>query len=171
MTTQTKTQRRPPAGRKRATASRTATTAQPEVTGLEALAAQAERALLIPVGAALVARDSVVEVARPFTTRTGAEEELSRLQTQVTAQLKSFERRGASGRNRLRREVKRTRTRLERQLRQRRSQVTRLVRRNRRSVRTQVKAARRDFERRANGLQTSAEDLVQRVQEQVSTLA
>ena len=84
---------------------------------LDSVALQAERAVLIPVGAALAARDAVVEATKPFTSRTSAEKEL-----------KKFERRGNTARNNVRREVKRTRTRVERELRQRRSDVqTRVV--------------------------------------------
>src|SRR6476619_6090430 len=67
----------------------------------------AERAVLIPVGAALVARDrvveSVTEPAKPFRTRETA-------QRQIERDLKRFERRGTTARNRVERRLKRTRT-------------------------------------------------------------
>ena len=57
--------------------------------------------MLIPVGAALVARDNVVEAAKPYTSRDTAERELTKLQRQVRTDLKKFERRGTTARNRV----------------------------------------------------------------------
>ena len=150
------TRKRNAARRSQAARKAAATRVDAERNYVEALATQAERAVLIPVGAALVARDSVIETAKGFQTRTGLERELRR-----------FERRGNTARNRTLREFKRTRTRVERELRKRRTQATRLVKRNRRQVEQQVKRARRDFERNANNLQTNADKLRERVQEQV----
>jgi hypothetical protein len=116
--------------------------------------------VLIPVGAALTARDNVVEVTRTFSTPSSAQR-----------QLRKFERRGITARNRLEREVRRARTRIERQLRQRRNQATRLVRRNQRSFQREVKSVQRDFGRRVDGLQTDAEGIRDRVQDQVTSLA
>jgi hypothetical protein len=154
------TRKRNASKRSQAARKAAATRADAEKTYFEALAIQAEKAVLIPVGAALIARDNVVETAKGFQTRTGVERELKR-----------FERRGYTARNLTLREIKRTRTRVERELRQRRTQATRLVRRNRRQVEQQVKRSRRDFERNVNGLQTNAEKLVDRVQEQVTTVS
>jgi hypothetical protein len=67
----------------------------------------AERAVLVPVGAALTARDRVVEMVEEvidtFGTRKKAE-----------AQLKRFERRGITARDRLERQTRKARTRAER---------------------------------------------------------
>ena len=154
------TRKRNAARRSQAAKQAAATRADAERTYVEGLAIQAEKAVLIPVGAALVARDSLIETAKQFQTRTGVERELKR-----------FERRGNTARNRALREFKRTRTQIERELRQRRTQATRLVKRNRRQVEQQVKRTRRDFERNATNLQNGAEKLVDRVQEQVTTQA
>lgn len=70
----------------------------------------AERALLIPVGAALEARDRVVGTVGEIVTTTSSRSALER-------QLKRFERRGGAARTQLEREVRRTRTRLERETR------------------------------------------------------
>jgi hypothetical protein len=76
----------------------------------------AERAVLIPVGAALVARERVVSgVSDTISTYS------SRPKTE--AQLRRFERRGATARNRLEREVRKARVRFERELRQRRQEI------------------------------------------------
>jgi hypothetical protein len=99
--------------------------------------------LRIPVGATLVARDNVLEAVKPYTAgRESAERELDKLQKRVSTNLRRFERRGNTARNRAVREVKRTRTRVERELRQRRNQTVRTVKQNRREVEKQLKSAR-----------------------------
>lgn len=74
---------------------------------------RAQRPLLVPLGAALIARDRLVNAARPYSTPTGATRELSR-------QLRRFERRGA-----------RSRDAIQHQLEHRRDQVSRILRRQR----------------------------------------
>ena len=65
----------------------------------------AERAVLIPVGAALVARDRVVSsVSDTISSYSSA--------SRAQAQLRRFERRGITARNRLEREVRKTRVRV-----------------------------------------------------------
>jgi hypothetical protein len=76
----------------------------------------AERAVLIPVGAALIAREKVV------TTVTDTVSSYSS-STKAQAQLRRFERRGATARKRLEREVRKARVRVERELRQRRKNI------------------------------------------------
>src|SRR4051794_25756400 len=89
-----------------------------ERTPLQTATEYAERAVLIPVGAALVARDTLVdnvtEVAKPYRNRETASKALER-------DIKRFERRGTTARNRVERELKKARTRVERELRQRRT--------------------------------------------------
>src|SRR5947209_6165686 len=80
----------------------------------------AERAVLIPVGAALTARDRVVSSVNGTIARYSTP-------TKAQAQLRRFERRGATARNRLEREVRKARVRVERQLRQRRREIGRTV--------------------------------------------
>jgi hypothetical protein len=76
----------------------------------------AERAVLIPVGAALIARDRVLEsVSDTFSTYSSP--------TKTQAQLRRFERRANTARSRLEREVRKARVRLERELRQRRRSI------------------------------------------------
>ena len=81
----------------------------------------AERAVLIPVGAALIARDKLAagvnELPRDPATANA----------KAAAQLRKFERRGTSARNGLEREARRTRVRLERELRKRRGDLDRTV--------------------------------------------
>ena len=74
----------------------TARRVEAEAPRLEAVARRAERALLIPVGVALEARDAVAQTARTYTDRTRARRELNR-----------FERRGATALRRNRRSIER----------------------------------------------------------------
>ena len=153
-TPQTQTQRNATARKAAATRKRNAakrsqsakraaeTRAQAELNKLQVVQAQAERAVLIPVGAYLTARDEVIEAVKPYTTsRESAERELGKVQRRVTTNLRKFERRGNTARNRALREVKRTRTMVERELRQRRTQATRVVTRNRLLSHTRQDAA------------------------------
>ena len=103
--------KRKPAAKTRATAARaTATSSTRPATRVERAQQLAERAVLIPVGAALEARDRVADTVGGLVTTT-------RSRTALEKQLKRFERRGGSARTQLEREVRRTRTRLERQTR------------------------------------------------------
>jgi hypothetical protein len=80
----------------------------------------AERALLIPVGVALTARDRVVSsVNATYSTYSTS--------TKAQAQLRRFERRGATARNRLERDIRKARVRVERELRQRRREIEKTV--------------------------------------------
>ncbi len=76
----------------------------------------AERAVLIPVGAVLIARERVVETVSDTVSTYGST-------SKAQAQLRRFERRGVTARNRLEREVRKARVRVERELRQRRRVV------------------------------------------------
>jgi hypothetical protein len=79
-----------------------------------------ERAVLIPVGAALIARDRVVSTVSDTISTYGST-------TKAQAQLRRFERRGTTARNRLEREVRKARVRVERELRQRRRDLEQTV--------------------------------------------
>ena len=115
-------------------------------TTLERVQGYAEKAVLIPVGATLVARDNVIgtleELRTKYGTRTKAERALK-------ADIRKFERRGTTSRNRLEREVKKTRTRIERELRQRRNRLKR-----------DAKGLRRDVEKFSSKDVTSQAGLV-----------
>src|SRR5271170_5232621 len=79
-----------------------------------------ERAVLIPVGAALIARDSLVSSVNDVVTTYSTP-------AKAQGQLKKFERRGTTARKGLEREVRKTRTRVERELRQRRHGLDKTV--------------------------------------------
>ena len=82
----------------------------------------AERAVLIPLGAALIVRDRVLASVNDAISSYSSP-------TKAQTQLRKFERRGVTARNRLEREVRKTRTRIERELRQRRSDGSELANR------------------------------------------
>src|SRR5687767_13596984 len=75
----------------------------------------AERAVDVPVGAALVLRDRVEEVIEPWTTESTRERELKSLRTQVTREFNKFERRGGQARRKASQRVRSTRNRVERE--------------------------------------------------------
>jgi hypothetical protein len=108
----------------------------------------AERAVLIPVGAALTARDRVLESV-------GETIAIYSSPTKTQAQLRRYERRGATARNRLERQVRKTRVRFERQLRQRRRKFERTV---------------NDLEDRRDTVAKNGGEFANRVQERIANL-
>jgi hypothetical protein len=158
-TTAAKPKKRAPAQRKPRTAAKTRTTSRatasaptaatsstrPATRAARAGRAQrlAERAVLIPVGAALEARDRVAGTVGELVTTTSPRRAFEQ-------RLERFERRGGSARTQLEREVRRTRTRLERQ--------TRTARRGFERQRTQ---ARMNLDANVEALTTRVEKVVQ----------
>lgn len=122
-------------GARTAAGRRTHEAAQAQSRAVKATADQgrvtAERVTLTTLGAALEARDRVVGFVNdwvstfgaPLTGRAGGSE-----------QLRAFERRGTTERDRLEREAKRARTRFERELRSRRRDAERVVTRAKEQV-------------------------------------
>jgi hypothetical protein len=108
----------------------------------------AERAVLIPVGAALMARDRVVSSVNDTISSYSS---TSRAQ----AQLRRFERRGATARNRIEREVRKTRVRFERELRERRREIEKTV---------------SELEERRDTVAKNGTELANRVQERILSL-
>lgn len=102
--------KRKPAAKPRTSAARATTTSTQPATRAERAQQLAERAVLIPVGVALEARDRVADTVGELVSTT-------RSRSALEKQLKRYERRGGSARTQLEREVRRTRTRLERQTR------------------------------------------------------
>jgi hypothetical protein len=113
----------------------------------------AERAVLVPVGATLLARDNLVSTARDLASRYST-------RTKVEQEIRRYERRGSTARNRFERQVRRTRTRFERQLRQRRNLVQRTIKQNRRRVEREVRSVRRDLEKQSGVVTARVEKLV-----------
>jgi hypothetical protein len=139
---------------RRTTAKRQATTTstQPK-TPVEQAQELAERVVLVPVGASLLARDNLVSTAKGFATR-------YRTRASFERELKRYERRGVTARNRLERQVRRSRTRFERELRQRRTRVERTIKQNRRRVERDIRSARRDTGARFDKLVADAQELL-----------
>ncbi|MEA2144973.1 MAG: hypothetical protein QOG59_560, partial [Solirubrobacteraceae bacterium] len=143
-----------------------------QVNAIEAAALQVERVVLTGVGAALTARDNVVETVvgtvKPYTKVDTAQREVQKLQRRANVNVRKYERRGTTARNKLERQVKRTRTQIERELRQRRNLVTRLAKRNTRTLDTSVRGASREFRqgnfaRGAERLQTGVSNVAENV--------
>ncbi|HWI74517.1 MAG TPA: hypothetical protein VNT55_21330 [Baekduia sp.] len=100
-------------------------------TPVDRIGAYAERAALVQVGAALVARDAVTEVVDSLRTslssRDKVEKELQVRRRRLEAELKRFERRGSTEVKRFEREAKKTRTRVEKDIKGFRADVTKQV--------------------------------------------
>ncbi|HUB75369.1 MAG TPA: hypothetical protein VL979_15225 [Solirubrobacteraceae bacterium] len=118
----------------------------------EVLGDYAERAVLIPVGAALLARDRVVEsVTDTLSTYSSP--------SKTQAQLRRFERRANTARSRFEREVRKARVRVERELRQRR-----------RKLESTVNGTVSDLEERRDAIAKGGSDLAKEVQERILSL-
>jgi len=149
----------------RATGRTRASSAKPTPTGR--VGDYAERAILIPVGAALIARDRLVS---------GVEDAISTYSssTKIEAQLRRFERRGGTARRRFEREVRKTRTRLERGVRERRRDIDKRRTRLRKDLSNQVEQAQEQFEKTQSWIGDTfrsrvedTSDIAGRVQERV----
>jgi hypothetical protein len=134
----------------------------------------AEKAALTYVGAALTARDNVVDSLDELRTKYGTRAKAER---KLETQLNKFERRGEKARKSLEREVKRTRTRVERELRQRRNRVRRQVRPLVRDARSQTNLVGAQGENVGVQLQnavqtglTAGTELAAKVQKRVAAL-
>jgi hypothetical protein len=116
--------------RKRTTAAKKAAETRRELakTPVDRVQEYAERAALVQLGAALVARDAVTDAVGSLRgtlgSRDQAEKELQVRRRRFEAELKRFERRGSTARTRIEREAKKTRTRVERDLKARRTELT-----------------------------------------------
>ncbi len=151
--------RKPPAQRRTSTARKTTarrqattTSTQPK-TPVEQAQELAERVVLVPVGASLLARDNLVSTVKGFATKYSTRASFER-------ELKRYERRGATARNRFERQVRKSRTRFERELRQRRMRVERTIKQNRRRVERDVRSVRRDTGARFEKLVANAQEIM-----------
>ena len=119
----------------------------------------AERAVLVPVGASLLAQENLVSTVRGLATK-------YRTRAGVEREIKRYERRGATARNRFERQVSKSRTRFERELRHRRTTLERSVKQNRRRLEREVRSVRRDP---AAAVTTQAARLIANAQELISS--
>jgi hypothetical protein len=120
----------------------------------------AERAVDVPVGAALTIRDRVEDAIEPWTTETTRDKELKSLRTQVTRELNKFERRGGQARRRASQRVRSTRTKVEREVKSRRREVEKAVKENRREVEKAVKENRVKAEQQLKKARTAVQERV-----------
>jgi hypothetical protein len=146
-------------GSTRKSAGSASTSTQPK-TRTEQVQVLAERAVLVPVGASLLARDNLVSSVRGLATRYRSRSSLER-------ELKRFERRGATARNQFEREVRRTRTKFERELRRRRNRVERTVTQNRRRVELEVRSVRKDLQKQGEIVTSRVDGLLTGVQQRL----
>ena len=127
---------------KKTTQTRTTTTAKDERsldTAVAYVRQTAERAVDVPVGAALTVAENVSESVKPWTAAEARERELKQLRTQVTRELNKLERRGGQARRKATTRARSTRNRIERELKQRRNRVERTVKQNRTKAEKAVK--------------------------------
>ena len=125
------------AGNARAKAARATKT---EVkSGVKLVGTYAERAVLVPVGAALAAREAIGDLIDTYSSSKKAE-----------AQLKRFERRGVNARTKLEKEATKARKRVEHELSKRRTEVEKAV--------TRFDRRRHDVEKRVTGTVRQAAD-------------
>jgi hypothetical protein len=120
----------------------------------------AERAVDVPVGAALTIRDRVEDAIEPWTSEPTRERELKSLRTQVTRELNKFERRGGQARRRATQRVRSTRSKVEREVKSRRREVERAVKANRREVEKTVKENRTKAEEQLKKARTAVQERV-----------
>jgi hypothetical protein len=152
--------------RKSATARKSAATSTTTSTQPKTPVAQAqeiaERVILVPVGASLLARDNLVSTVKGLATK-------YRTRASLEREIKRYERRGATARNRFERQVRKARTRFERELRQRRTRVERTVKQNRRRLEREVRTAQRDLRKQSGIVSARFEKLVSNAQELISS--
>jgi hypothetical protein len=160
----TRTTARKSTARTRSTARRTtaSTTSTQPKTPVEQAQYLAERAVLVPVGASLLAQENLVSTVKGLATK-------YRTRASVERELKRYERRGATARNRFERQVRRTRTRFERELRQRRNRVERTVKQNRRRVERELGSVRKDLQ--AGRVPSRVERFVSDATERIPTVS
>ena len=119
-----------------------------------------ERAVDLPVGAALLGAERINEAVEPWTRQSTRERELRGLRQQVRRELGKFERRGGTARRKATRSARQARTRVERTLKQRRRSVETAVKRNRARAEKTVKENRVRAEDRLRKAQSTVEERV-----------
>ena len=132
-TTKTTTAKKPAARKTQTAAKKTAAAAKKPAAARPTQSQQkaAERVLHVPLGATLVARDAVAETVTDtvgnlrstFASTDAVGKELQLRRKRLEAEVQRFERRGATARTRLEKDLKSRRTRLERDLKARRTRL------------------------------------------------
>jgi hypothetical protein len=161
----TRSNARTTASRAETTAAKKAAEAKQELrTPMHRAAELAEKAVLIPVGATLIARDRMMstleDIRKTYSTKTKAEQELRR-----------FERRGSSALKNVERDAKKTRTRVERELRQRRARLEKELKTRTDPVMKNAELVTARVENAVQSGRTAATQASTKVQERIASLA
>lgn len=132
-----------------------------ELTSVERVQKAAERAVLVPLGATLIARDSARETAGALRSTFGSTDALSKeielRRKRVEAEVKRFERRGATARNRFEKDLTARRRRIEKDVRARRTRIEKAAD----GWTTQLKSVRGDVAAGADLAGARVENIVQ----------
>jgi hypothetical protein len=135
------------------TARTTAKKVAPEPSTVEQVQVYAEKAVLIPVGAALIARDRITSTVDGLNAKYGSKEaaqkQFDAIVKELSADLKKAEKRGATVRTKAEREIKKNRTKVEREIRTRRTKAEK-----------DLKAFRKDIEPRIELVTSTVDNVV-----------
>lgn len=128
---------------------------------LEQRATEVARAALdVPVGAALNLNDRVSETVEEWSDRNVAEKKVKRYRADLTKTVKKAEKRGAKTRRKARKEVKKTYNRIERD-----------VRKRRKTVEKQIRTANKDLTKRIDGRVSEVTKQAEKAQAEVTKVA
>lgn len=147
----------------------------------EAAVEAARTAVDLPVGAALNITDRVAELIEPWTDQTSAEKKVKSYRADLTRTVKRAERRGTTARRKATRKVTKTRNSLERQVRRQQKSVEKQIKATNKDLNKQIEARVDVVSRRAEKAQAEvsrlaevrgkrAQDMVNRVTEQLTQL-
>ena len=141
----------------------------------------ARKGVDVPVGAALNLADRVSEVIEDWSDQASAEKKVKGYRADLTKTLKRAERRGVSTRRKATTQAKRRRNNLEKTVRKQRKNIEKTVKTTNKDVNKQIEARVSEVSKRANQVQADvskvaeeqgkkAQDLVNKVTEQLQSL-
>ena len=147
----------------------------------EAAVEAARTAVDVPVGAALNLTDRVAELIEPWTDQTTAEKKVKGYRADLTKTVKRAERRGVTARRKATRKVTKARNSLERQVRRQQKSVEKQIKATNKDLNKQIETrvdivskraekAQAEVSRRAEVRGKKAQDMVNRVTEQLTQL-
>ncbi|MEX1220127.1 MAG: hypothetical protein WEB05_07040 [Solirubrobacterales bacterium] len=147
----------------------------------EAAVEAARTAVDIPVGAALNISDRVAEMIEPWTEQSSAEKKMKGYRADLTKTFKRAERRGTTARRKATRKVTKTRNSLERQVRRQQKSVEKQIKATNKDLNKQIETRVDGVAKRAGKAQAEvsriaevrgrrAQDMVNRVTEQLTQL-
>jgi hypothetical protein len=163
--------------RERTTAAKKAAETRRELakTPVDRVQEYAEKAVLVQVGAALVARDAVTDAVEGLRSSLGsraqAEKELQVRRRRLEAEIKRFERRGTTARTRVERDLKQRRTQIERDVKALRTDVGKQVSTTRTNVTSQAELVTSRVENLVTTGLTAGQQVATKVQERLASVA